>query len=341
MRALLVLAASVLALCGWAGAGSADPVADFYKDHPITLILGFNPGGGFDAYARVIVHNMTRHIPGEPNIVIKNMPGAGSLIAANHLFNNSPRDGSEIGFLSADMATLPIFGNIAAHFDGRKFTWLGSASSDAAYCVSWKGTPFKTIEDAFKREMVVGAAGIEMSLVPKILSQVLGIKFKLIRGYAGTAEVRLAAEKGEVQGWCNVGIQGVRGNHPEWLTDGTLRLLLQVGYQKKDNPPNVPFYLDYAKSDEDREALRVIFAYPFMARPFAAPPGIPADRAAALRRGFEDTIRDPQFLAEAQAAALDVGLVTGAEIDHFLAEMYATPKPIIDRAATLIEAAEK
>jgi tripartite-type tricarboxylate transporter receptor subunit TctC len=334
-------AAAALLLAAQPLAAAADPVGDFYRDHPMTLILGFNPGGGFDAYARVVVRHLPRHIPGEPSIVIKNMPGAGSLIAANHLFNNSPRDGSEIGFLSADMATMPLFGKIPARFDGRKFTWLGSVSSDAAYCVSWKGTPFTRIEDAFQNEMVVGAAGIEMSLTPTILREVLGIKFKLIRGYAGTAEVRLAAEKGEIQGWCNVGVLGAVGSHAEWLTDGTLRFLLQVGYAPRNEVPNVPFYLDYAKTDQDRQVLKVIFSYPYMARPFAAPPGIPADRAAALRRAFADTIQDPKFLADAKQAKLDVGLVTAEQIDHFLAEMYATPKPIVERAAHLLDLGEK
>ena len=307
----------------------------------MTLILGFNPGGGFDTYARAVVRHLSRHIPGEPNIVIKNMPGAGSLIAANHLFSNSPRDGSEIGFVSGDIATMPLFGLIPAHFDGRKFTWLGSVSSDTTYCISWKGTPFTSIEDTFKREMVVGAAGYEMSVVPKILSTMLGFKFRLIRGYAGTAEVRLAAEKGEIQGWCNVGLQGVRGNHVEWMSDGTLRFLLQVGYERRSEVPNVPFYLDYAKTEEDREALKVIFSYPYMARPFAAPPAIPPDRAAALRKAFADTITDPQFVADAKQASLEVGLVTGEQIDAFLDQMYNTPKPVVERAAHLLEAAGK
>ena len=275
--------------------------------------------------------------PGEPRFITRNMPGAGSMIAANHVYNVSPKDGSEFGMFSADVAIAPLFGAPTAKFDGRKFTWIGSASSDAIYCVAWGTSPFNVIEDAFKSEMVMGAAGIEMANVPVLLNTTLGTKFKVIKGYAGTAAVKLAAQRGEVQGWCNVGLESIRGANPEWLTDGTLRLLVQIGYQKRDDVSNVPFFLDYARSDEDRQVLKLIFGYPYMARPFGGPPGMPAERAAALRKAFDATLKDEGFLAEAEKARLEVRLITGAQIDRFLTEMYGEPKPVVERATKIHE----
>jgi tripartite-type tricarboxylate transporter receptor subunit TctC len=314
---------------------AADPVADFYKDRQLNLVLGFSPGGGFDAYARLVTRTMPKYIPGEPRFITRNMPGAGSMIAANHVYNVSPKDGSEFGLFSADVIIAPMFGMATAKFDGRKFTWIGSASSDAIYCVAMGAAPFHTIDDTFKNEMLMGAAGIEMANVPALLNNILGTKFKVIKGYAGTAAVKLAAQRGEVQGWCNVGLESVRGANPEWLTDGTLRLLGQVGYEKRDDVPNVPYFPDYAKSDADRQVLKIIFGYPYMARPFGGPPGIPADRAAALRKAFDSTLKDKAFLEEAEKSRLEVRLITGAEIDKFLGDIYRSPKPIVDRATVI------
>jgi tripartite-type tricarboxylate transporter receptor subunit TctC len=340
-RLLCVTTALAAVAATGAALAKAEPIADFYKDRQINLILGFNPGGGFDAYARLVTRYLPKYIPGEPHIVVRNMPGAGSMIAANHVFNVSPKDGSEFGLFSADVAVAPLLGSPSAKFDGRKFTWLGSASSDAIYCAAWGESPFKTLNDAFKREMVMGAAGIEMANVPALLNRVLGTKFKIIKGYAGTAAVKLAAQRGEVQGWCNVGLEAVRGANPEWLTDGTLRLLVQIGYRKRDEVANVPFFLDYAKSEDEREVLKLIFGYPYMARPFGGPPGIPADRTAALRSAFNASLRDPGLKADAEQARIDVRLVTGEEIDAFLGEMYQARPDVVQRASQLLKSISK
>jgi tripartite-type tricarboxylate transporter receptor subunit TctC len=323
-------------LAGAASPAAADAVSDFYRDRQVNLISGFNPGGGFDIYARLIARYLPKYIPGEPRIIIRNMPGAGSMIATNHVFNVSPRDGSEFGLFSSDMVIAPLMGAPAAKFDAREFTWLGSASSDVIYCIAWGQSPFKSFDEVFDREMLVGAAGIQMANVPVLLNRVLGTKFKVIKGYAGTAAVKLAVQRGEVQGWCNVGLESVRGMNPEWIADGTVRFLTQVGYQPRNEVPNVPFFLDYAKNDEDKHLLKLIFGYPYMARPFAAPPKIPRDRASALRGAFAASLRDEEFRAEAEQARIDVQLVTGEQIDAFLAEMYATDRKLVERASQVV-----
>lgn len=335
-----LLAATVLIAAAWSQA-FAESVKEFYQDRQVNLVLGFNPGGGFDAYARLITQYLPKYIPGNPHIVIRNMPGAGSMIAANHVFNLSPRDGSEFGMFSADVAIAPLLGNAAAKFDGRKFTWIGSASTDAIYCIAWGKAPFHSVEDTFQRQMLMGAAGVEMAKVPELLDGVLHTKFKVIKGYKGTAAVKLAAERGEVQGWCNVGLETITKSNPEWLTDGTVRVLGQIGYKKEEFGPKAPSLMDYAKSDEDRRVLKLIFGYPYMARPFGGPPQIPADRATALRTAFSHTIKDPELQSAAKKAHMEVRLITGSDIDTFLGEMYDTPKPIVDRAAKLYEAVGK
>jgi tripartite-type tricarboxylate transporter receptor subunit TctC len=320
---------------------SAESVKDFYQDRQVNLVLGFNPGGGFDAYARLITQYLPKYIPGHPHFVIRNMPGAGSMIAANHVFNASPRDGSEFGMFSADVAIAPLLGNPAAKFDGRKFTWIGSASTDVIYCIAWGQSPFHSIEDTFNKEMLMGAAGVEMAKVPELLNRVLPTRFKVIKGYAGTAAVKLAVERNEVQGWCNVGLESITQSNPDWLTNGTVRVLGQIGYKKEDYVPDAPFLIDYAKSDADKQVLKIIFGYPYMARPFGGPPQIPSDRAAALRNAFNDTMKDPALQAVANKAHMEMRLITGAQIDQFLGEMYATPQPIVDRAAQLYKAVGK
>jgi tripartite-type tricarboxylate transporter receptor subunit TctC len=329
-----LMAAVLLALPGVPAA--ADPVSDFYRDRQVNLISGFNPGGGFDIYARLVARYLPKYIPGEPHIIIRNMPGAGSMIATNHVFNVSPRDGSEFGLFSSDMVIAPLMGAPTAKFVAREFTWLGSASSDVIYCIAWGASPFKSFDQVFQSEMLVGAAGIQMANVPMLLNRVLGTKFKVIKGYAGTAAVKLAVQRGEVQGWCNVGLESVRGMNPEWITDGTVRFLTQVGYEPRNEVPNVPFFLDYAKNEDDKHLLKLIFGYPFMARPFAAPPKIPQDRAAALRNAFAASLKDEGLRAEAEQARIDIQLVTGEQVDSFLAEMYATDPKLVAKASQVM-----
>jgi tripartite-type tricarboxylate transporter receptor subunit TctC len=321
---------------GYDASATAQTPEQFYKGRQISLVVGLNPGGGFDAYARLITQYMPKYIPGQPSIVIRYMPGAGTIVAANYLYVRAPRDGSEIGLISSDISIAPLVGNEAAKFDSRKFTWLGSADSDSIYCISWKGTPFTSFKDILTREMIVGAAGRQMVNADNILMDVVKAKLRIVKGYDGTAALKLAAERGEIQGWCGVGLLGVDGADSELVRSGTARIIGQVGYDKKTYLPNVPDIAAYVQSDDDRRLLDFIFSYVYMSRPFAAPPDLPKDRVAVLRTAFEETLSDPELVARAAKSNVSIRLVKGEDIDAFIEDAYTTPKSVVERATRII-----
>jgi tripartite-type tricarboxylate transporter receptor subunit TctC len=329
-------------LLAWLGAtlvvapASAQTVEEFYTGRQISIVVGFNPGGAYDPYARAVARHLPRHLPGAPSIVIKNMQGAGSVIAANHLYNVAPRDGSELGVIAGGAALEPVYGKKTAQFDGRRFTWLGSANEEIAGCLAWHDTPFKTVEDLFKHEMITGASGASNLEFPTAMNMVLGTRMKLVRGYRGPANILIALERGEVQGMCGMVNTIVGTQRPDWLRDNKVRILVQIGLERTARMGDRPFVMDYAKGDDDKRVLRMIFGWTIMGRPFLAPPGIPEDRKAALIKAFDATTRDPAFLEDAAKQRLEIAPTTGAQIDRFLAEVYGAPKPLIERAAKIL-----
>ena len=316
--------------------GAAQTVAEFYAGRQVNIIVGFNPGGAYDPYSRTLARHLPRHLPGAPSIVIKNMQGAGSVIAANHLYNVAPRDGSELGVISGGAALEPVYGKKTAQFDGRQFTWLGSANEEIAGCLAWHDTPFKTVDDLFKHEMITGASGASNLEFPTAMNMVLGTKMKLVRGYRGPANILIALERGEVQGMCGMVNTIVSTQRPDWLRDNKVRILVQIGLERTARMGDRPFVMDYAKSEDDKRVLRMIFGWTIMGRPFLAPPGIPEDRKAALIKAFDATMRDPAFLEDAAKQRLEIAPTTGAQIDRFLADIYDMPKPLIERAAKIL-----
>jgi tripartite-type tricarboxylate transporter receptor subunit TctC len=329
----------MLALIGAAALATpaaAQTVEEFYAGRQINIVVGFNPGGAYDPYARAVARHLPRHLPGAPTIVIKNMQGAGSVIAANHLYNVAPRDGSELAVIAGGAALEPVYGKKTAQFDGRQFTWLGSANEEIAGCLAWHDTPFKTVEDLFKGEMITGASGASNLEFPTAMNMVLGTRMKLVRGYRGPANILIALERGEVQGMCGMVNTIVGTQRPDWLRDNKVRILVQIGLERTARMGDRPFVMDYAKSDDDRRVLRMIFGWTMMGRPFLAPPGIPEDRRVALIKAFDATMRDPAFLEDAAKQRLEIAPTSGAQIDRFLAEVYDTPKPLIERAAKIL-----
>jgi tripartite-type tricarboxylate transporter receptor subunit TctC len=319
-------------------AAKTDPaLAAFYKDHPVSMLIGFNTGGGYDTTGRLVARHMGRHIPGSPTLVVKNMPGAGSLNAANRIFNLSPKDGTEFGLFAGSIALDPLIGGTPAKFDARKFTWLGSPNTDVSVCISWHDTPFRTLDDVLAHEMITGTAGTSTLSFPTAMNAVLGTKFKLVKGYNGTKDLNLAMERGEIQGFCGTFLDSVKTSNPEWLRDKTVNIMVQMALKKSPELPDVPFVMDYAKSDADRKVLQLIFAWLAMPRAFAAPPGLPADRAAALRAAFDATVRDPAFVADATKLGIGVDPVNAAEIDAVLRDAYDTPKALVERTAKILE----
>ena len=308
-------------------------VEEFYKSKPINFIVGFNTGGSADAYARLIGRHIPRHIPGSPTVAIKNMQGAGSLNAANYIYNIAQRDGSEIGLFAGHLTIDPAISEGAFKYDAQKFGFIGSPSAAVNVCISRKGSTFKSLNDVTKNEMIVGttgAAGNSTYDMPTILNNIVGSKFKLVKGYAGSAALNMAMERGEIEGFCGVGLDYLRG---AGLADGNANVLIQVGLAKSAQLPLVPFIMDQPVSEGDRQIMRFVFGWLNFERVIVTPPGAPKARFEALRDGFEATMRDPLFLEDAQRAQLDIEAMRGADISKFLVEAYQTPLAIRQQAA--------
>jgi tripartite-type tricarboxylate transporter receptor subunit TctC len=322
--------AGLLAVLAAASSARADDVADFYRGRALTLIAGFNVGGGADAYARLIARHLGAYLPGNPNVVVKDMQGAGSMLAANHVFNVSPKDGSEIGLFAGNIVVDPVIGGVAAQYDARAFNWIGAPASETSICLASPQSKFRTIDDTFAREMVTGTAGTATYDFPVVLNNVLGTRLKLVKGYAGSAALRLALERREIDGFCGVGLSSMR---TAGLADGKVNILLQIALKPNPTLPGIPFVMDYAKRDEDRAILRLVLGWTDLERPLAAPPGTPAERVQALRAGFDAALRDKPLLAEAEQASLAIAPMTGASIARYVADVYRTPPALAAKAA--------
>jgi tripartite-type tricarboxylate transporter receptor subunit TctC len=328
------LALSCVALFLVLAQARAADVADFWRGRTIQVVIGYSVGGGYDLYARLLAEHMGRHIPGNPTLVPQNMPGAGSLKAANYLYEVAPKDGSVIGTFGRSMGLEPLVG-ADAKYDGTKFTWLGSVTNDVSLCVSWKNSAVATWDDMMKKPFTFGGegSGADPDMFALTIKKLFGADLKLVRGYPGTNEITLAMERGEIDGLCGLSWSTLKGRHAQWLTDKSVHLLVQAGIRKSSDLPDVPLLTDLATDPEKAQILKFIVAGQGMARPFVAPPGIPEDRKAALRAAFDATMRDPDFLAEAKRQDIDVNPVSSGEIDAMLKAAYATPKPVIAQAA--------
>jgi len=317
----------------------AEPVEDFYKAHPITMLVGSGAGGGYDVYARAFARHWSNHIPGHPPIVAKNMPAAAGLQAASTLYNNADRDGATIGAFTNGAAMDPLFGNAGAHYDPRHFAWLGSIGKLENVCATWNTSPVKTVAAAQQREVVVAAAGAtsNTAIVPKLLNALIGTKFKVIAGYDPGSGLTIAVESGEAEGICGLSWSTMKASRPRWVSDHLLNVIVQMGLTKLHDLPDVPSALDLVRDPESRQVMELILMRQEAGRPFAAPPGVPADRTAALRTAFQETLRDPAFVAEARKMQLEIEPMTGEEIEAMLAKAYAAPKAIVQRAAALVE----
>jgi tripartite-type tricarboxylate transporter receptor subunit TctC len=334
------LAAVVLAVLP-ASLACAQSPADFYKGRTLDFYIGYSVGGGYDLYARTIGRHLGKHIPGNPTVVMKNMEGAGSLRLANWMFRVAPKDGSVIATIGRGTGFDPILGQKGAQFDGTKFTWIGSANNEVSVCVAWNATSGITkFEDLFTKEMTVGGTSMsaDTDQFPRILNGVLGTKMKIVSGYPGGNDVVLAMERGEVKGRCGWSWSSVMSTHKAWLDEKKMTVLAQLALQKHPDLPNVPLITELAKNDEQRQILRLIFARQVMGRPYFAPPGIPADRAEALRKAFMETMQDKDFLADADKAQLEITPVGGEEVQKLVTEVYATPPEIAKKAAEILGA---
>lgn len=315
--------------------GAARAAGDFYKGKTIELDVGYSVGGGYDLYARVLARHLGQHIPGNPTIVPKNMEGAGSLRLANWLYRVAPKDGTVIGTIGRGIAFDPLLGNPGAQFQATRFTWLGSANHEVSVCVAWHDAGVSRFEDLLTHEITVGGTGpgADTDEFPKALDGVLGTKMKIVSGYPGGNDVLLAMERGEVQGRCGWSWSSVLSTRPGWVKDKKIAVLVQLALRKHPELPDIPLVLDFAKTPEQTQILKLIFARQVMGRPFLAPPGLPEDRAAILRQAFLDTLHDPDFLADAGKAQIEINPVPGAEVEQVVADAYATPPDLVKKAA--------
>ena len=333
-RSLLAAALLLVATPG----GRAQSVADFYKGKTVDLYIGYSVGGAYDLYARMIARHIGKHIPGNPTVLPKNMEGAGSLRLANWLYNVAPKDGSAMAIIGRGTGFDPLLGNAKAQFDGTKFTWIGSANNEVSICVAWHTSGITKFEELLTKELVVGgtSSSADTDQFPKIVNGVLVTKMRFVTGYPGGNEVGLAMERGEVQGRCGWSWSSVKSTHQKWIDEKQFSILVQLALDKHPDLPDVPLVIDLAKSQEQRQILRLIFARQVMGRPFLAPPGVPQDRVDALRKAFMDTMTDKDFLADTEKAKMEITPVAGDKLQELVKEIYATPKELADKAAAMI-----
>jgi tripartite-type tricarboxylate transporter receptor subunit TctC len=315
----------------------AGPVEDFYRGKRITVHVGSSSGGGTDLYGRAVARFLGKHIPGNPTVTVINAPGANGLVLANQLYRMLPGDGTAIGTFDRAAAMHSIWENPAAQFKATELNWLGSANVDTSLCVTWHTSGIDTLDKFLSQEVVIGSSTIYHA---NLLNSLFGAKLKQVRGYPGGNDVVLALERGEVQGRCNWSWSSIISTRPEWVRDKKLNILVQFADEKHPELPNVPLITDLAKTEQQRQMLDLILSIQTMARPFAAPPRVPAERVAALRKAFMDVTKDPEFLAAATTQQLEVSPVSGEQIQGTLARISKTPKDVIRALRDVVLGAE-
>jgi tripartite-type tricarboxylate transporter receptor subunit TctC len=331
-HAAALLAGGLLAF----GIGAAASAADFYQGKQLVIIVGSSSGGGYDTYARVISRHIGPLLPGHPTVVVQNMPGAGSVKATNYLYNVAPKDGTVIAAVFSGIPAQPLIDPSGVKFDPRKLAWLGSAAQSTFVGYVWHTAPVQTLDQLKTQTMIVGSSGGATREFPMISNAVLGLKFKIVEGYKGTNETGLAIERGEVQGDAGITWDSLEAQHFQWLKDKKIRVFVQYGSEPNPDLKDVPLMLSLAKTKADRQALNLEFSRGDFARPYAAPPGLPADRVKLLRTAFMATMKDPGYVADAGKLHLDVNAIPGDKVEALIAELYETPKSAVDRVRQVI-----
>jgi tripartite-type tricarboxylate transporter receptor subunit TctC len=338
LRSRHLLAASALAALLAASTLPAAAQGDIFAGKSVQMIVGFGPGGGYDLWARTVGRHIGRHLPGNPNVVPQNMPGAGSYVAASHIYNVAPKDGSVLGIIARDAALGPLAGAAGARFDPLKLSWIGTPTKETNICIAYHTAPVKTVQDLSDKQLILGdtGPGTGTRSYPKVLSELLGMKFKLVGGFRSSADVFLAMERGEVEGICE-SYDSIKIRKPDWLADKRITILFQGGAAPNPELKDVPFVRDLARTDEAREAIEFLYAGQGIGRPFVAPPELPAERLRMLRAAFNATMKDADFVADATKSKLELEPEDGEHLAALIAKIYATPKPVVDRITGLIK----
>jgi tripartite-type tricarboxylate transporter receptor subunit TctC len=319
---------------------SAQDAATFYKSHKLTLGAPSNAGGGYDTYMRLLSRHIGKYIPGEPTVIVQNVPAGGGMALANQVYNTAPKDGTYIGMVRGTVVQEHVYKNPQARFDGRKFIWIGNMNSDYDTCVIWTASGVKTIDDFYKREIVVGAsgAGAQSYSFPIVYRELLGMKFKVISGYPGTPERLLAMERGELTGACGITTTTFRSVLGQAAKEGKVFIGAQGGAHKDPRYPDVPNILDQAKTPELRKAFEFLYAPLALGRPLALPPGTPRDRAALLEKASMRAMKDKEFLDEANKLQIDIEPMDGAATAKIIDAFYTTPAAVVEKIQSALAA---
>jgi len=322
MRALLIVAASLIGCL----AALADEVSDFYRGKTVTIIVSNPAGGGYDLLARTIAPMLAKHIPGNPSIIVQNMPGAAGILATNHMFAIAPKDGTVVASISNTVPFEPLLGTAQARFDPLQFNWLGSPTVETGLLGVWHTVPVNSIEDAKIREVTIGANGPHStpSFYARLFNETLGTKLKLVMGYPGQNDFNLAMEKGEVDGTSSLFYSSLVATRPSWLREKKLKLILQYGFEKHPKLTNVPFAPDLARTADDLSLMRAAFAALGVGRPYVMPPGVPATRVRAVQDALRNTFKDPDFLAKSEKLQLETAAAkSGDQLREIVTRAYA------------------
>ncbi len=334
LRCMLV-AASAIVVVSPATAQAPAP----FKDKTVTIVTSTGAGGSYDVTARALARHMPRHIPGQPNMVVVNMPGGGNVLATNHMFNIAPKDGTAIASLHNAMPLHQALNGKGVRFDSVRFNWLGSMGPDNSGVVVWKTSGIRTFEDLKSREVVLGGTGAGSGIVifPLIMNKALGTRFKIVMGYRSSEEINIAMERGEVEAR-TLGLTSIFSQNAEWLKDGKIEVLAQIGAKRDARLPNVPLLSEFATTEGQRQVLALITSPTALGRPFVAPPGVEPERLAILRKAFEAVLKDEGFMADARSRNIDIDPMSAEEVAKIVHETINAPKAAVDMAVAAIEA---
>jgi tripartite-type tricarboxylate transporter receptor subunit TctC len=328
--------AAVLATIAIGAAHAQDPVEQFFRGKTINIYVGSSAGGGYDTYGRLVARHLGKHVPGHPTIVVQNMPGAGSNKASGYIYTVAPKDGTAIGAIFPGAILQPLLGDTPVQHEPAKFLYVGSANSDVYHCFARTDAPAKGFRDALTREVIVGASneGGTTRDLPAMMNNLAGAKFRIVTGYAGSKEIGLAVERNEVHGACGIGWTGFTTLYPHWFEKKIVSMTLQLSVKghAELNAMGVPLATEFARSKEDRQAMELVLSQGLFGRPFVLPPGVPQERVDALRQAFTAAMADPALIADAKKAKLDLEPIGGAELQNLIAQLYALPPTIVEKA---------
>ena len=333
----LFLILLLIALSGPAHA--QDDVANFYRGKQVRLIVGTAPGGGYDLFARIVARHIAAHIPGQPTVIVQNLPAAGGLVMTNQLYSVGPKDGTAIGVPINGIPTAPLLQQ-GAQFDATRLIWIGSTNREPYVAFVWHSAPVQSLAELRAKELVVGSTtpGTTMTDFPLVVNDILGLKFRVVRGYEGTPQINHAIERGEIQGQGGIGWAAIKAQVPQWIAEKKIKVIAQYGLKRYPELADVPSMLEQARTEPDRQALTMLFARTEYGRPYFLPPDVPAERVRALRRAFDATMRDQAFIADAARLQLEIDPMTGEEVQALVAQLTRTPPEIVTRVRAALEA---